>query len=348
MPLEAVRSRGLAEGSRPPGPGRLLLAGLGSIGKRHLDNLRALGESDVDLYRTGAGTLVDAPLPGLAIHRDLEAALSQRPRAVVVSNPTALHVPLALAAARAGAHLFIEKPLSDSLEGVAELEREVASRGLKVLVGFQFRFHPGLRQVHSWLQEGRIGPVVTARAHWGECLRSWHPWEDYRGSYSARRSLGGGVVLTLSHPFDYLRWLLGEVVAVSAQTGQLGGLEIEVEDTAHVLLRFASGAIGTVSLDYVERPPAHWLSIVGRRGRILWDNADGVARLYDAEGRARALWRPPLSFERNTLFLDEMRHFLRCLQDSAEPRCTLDDGVRALRICLAAHESAAAGRSVRV
>jgi predicted dehydrogenase len=336
------------ESHAAPGRGPLVVAGLGSVGKRHFDNLRGLGQTCLALYRTGRGTLKGGDPDGVPIDRDLSAVLARRPRAVIVSNPTALHIPFALAAARAGAHLFIEKPLSDSLEGVEDLRHEVKARGLKALVGFQFRFHPSLRQIKTWLDEEALGRIVSVHARWGECLRSWHPWEDYRGSYSALRKLGGGVVLTLCHPFDYLRWLVGEVVTVSAETAQLGGLEIEVEDSAQVILRFASGAIGSVNLDYVDRPPVHSLRILGRKGRITWDNADGVACLEGRDGRAVAHFRPPAGFERNTLFREEMRHFLRCLDDIDVPVCTVDDGIQALRIALAVIEAARSGRRVHV
>ncbi len=349
MSLELL-NRQAAEPRAAPirGTGPLLVAGLGSIGKRHFDNLRALGETSLALYRTGRGTLVEEDPRGVAVHRDLESALSAGPRAVIVANPTALHVPLALAAVRAGAHLLIEKPLSDSLEGVEELRMEIEARSLVALVGFQFRFHPALRKIKEWLEGRAVGRVVSVHARWGECLRGWHPWEDYRGSYSARRNLGGGVVLTLCHPFDYLRWLIGEIVTVSAEAAQLGGLGIEVEDTAAVLLRFATGAVGSVELDYVERPPVHTLRILGQRGRIHWDSASGVARLQDREGRVVESFVPDVGFERNSLFVAEMRHFLRCIAGHEPPECTIEDGIRALRVALAVGEAAASGRRVHV
>jgi predicted dehydrogenase len=349
MPAELL-NRQSAEPFAVPfqGTGPVLVAGLGSIGKRHLDNLRALGETRLALFRTGRGTLVNGDPDGVAVHRDLESALAGRPRAVIVANPTALHVPLALAAARSGVHLLIEKPLSDSLEGVLELRREIDARGLVALVGFQFRFHPALRKIKEWLAGSAVGRVVSVHARWGECLRGWHPWEDYRGSYSARRNLGGGVVLTLCHPFDYLRWLIGEIATVSAEAAQLGGLGIEVEDTAVVALRFATGAVGSVELDYVERPPVHTLRILGQRGRIHWDNASGVARLQDREGHVVASFAPGCGFERNSLFLAEMRHFLRCLAGEDSPECTVEDGIRALRVALAVGEAAASGRRIHV
>jgi predicted dehydrogenase len=324
----------------------LLVAGLGSIGRRHFQNLKALGCTDIILYRTERSTLPENELAGFPVEHDLEAAFDHHPLAVIVSNPTALHLPVALSAAQHGCHLFLEKPISHTMEGVKELLQEIERRRLWVLVGFQFRFHPALRQIKKWLDSGAIGKVVSAHVHWGEHLPNWHPWEDFRRSYSARSDLGGGVLLTLCHPFDYLRWLLGTVTFVSAITGRLGGLEIEVEDTAQVTLRFVSGALGNVYLDYVERPSAHWLHIVGQKGTIRWNGADGAADLYRVEIEGWESFAPPKGFERNTMFLEEMRHFLNCLSGKEEPLCTLQDGIHALKMALAAKRSAAERREV--
>jgi len=330
-----------------PAPARagFLVAGSGSIGRRHLENLRRLGETAATLYRTGrrdpAAPVVEAPQ-----QFDLARALASRPRAVLVCNPSALHLPVALAAARAGAHILVEKPLSHSLEGVDDLAAEVRRRRLVALMGFQYRFHPSLRRVKAWLEDGAVGDVVSARVHWGEDLASWHPGEDWRRGYAARADLGGGAVRTLCHPFDYLRWLLGEVESVVAELS--GTLGLDVEDVAHVSLRFASGALATVALDYIQRPRTHGLEIVGSRGRIRWADEDGVAYLHDAHRDRVTPFVPPAGFSRNSLFLDEMRHFLACLDGREEPQCPLADGRAALEVALAALRSAEEGRRIRV
>jgi predicted dehydrogenase len=308
-------------------------------------NLQALGVRDLLLYRTSDRPLpLDAPPPA---ERDWEQALARRPFATLVCNPTALHQPTALAAARAGSHLFVEKPISHSLDGVAALRAEVRRRGLVALVGFQFRFHPAIQKVKTWLEEGALGEVVSARAVWGEYLPDWHPGEDYRTSYSARRDLGGGALLTLCHPFDYLRFLLGEVEGVQAMATRRSGLVLDVEDVAHVLLRFASGALGAVSLDYATRPSTHGFEIVGQDALVRWSDTDGVARLLTKDGRVTRA-APPVGFSRNTMFVEEMRHFLRCLSGQEQPRCTLEDGERALRIALGARRAAESGECVGV
>jgi predicted dehydrogenase len=327
----------------------ILICGLGSIGRRHLRNLQTLGRDDVVLLRTGKSTLPEDELEGLPVESELDQALVRwRPEAVVVANPTALHLEVAIPSAEAGCHLLIEKPVSHTMEGIRDLREALKRGGGQVLVGFQFRFHPGLRAVKRLMEEGVIGRVISARAHWGEYLPNWHPWEDYRLSYSSRSDLGGGVVLTLSHPFDYLLWLVGEVDSVSAEIGTLGALELDVEDTAEVLLSFKEGILASVHLDYNQRPASHWLEIVGTEGTIRWDNSDGMVRYSAAVENQWHETPPPNGFERNDMFLDEMRHFLEIIDGKKAPLCTLEEGIRVLEIVLAVHESASRGRRISI
>ena len=327
---------------------RVLICGLGSIGRRHLRNLRAQGVEDIVLVRTGKSTLPDEELKGMPVEADVETALKRhRPQAVIVSNPTALHLDVAIPAARAGCHLLIEKPVSHSLVGLEELRSAVRTGGGQVLIGFQFRFHPGLRLAKQMVDGGAIGRPLSMRAHWGEHLADWHPWEDYRGSYAARADLGGGAVLTLCHPFDYLRWILGDVVAVSARTGRLSDLALGVEDVAEAVLEFQSGVLGSVHLDYYQRPACHWMEIVGTLGTVRWDNADGTLRSWVGEQDGWAVHPAPAGFERNDMFVAEMRHFLALVGGEAStPVCTLEDGERTLRLAIGVLDSSRERRLV--
>ncbi len=311
---------------------KILIAGLGSIGRRHLRNLVALGERDIILYRTHRSTLPDDELAPFVTETDLEAALAHKPEAVIIANPTALHLQVAIPAAQAGCSLLIEKPVSDSLQGMEALQRALERGGGRVLVGFQFRFHPALQMIAQLLREGSIGRPLTARAHWGEYLPGWHPWEDYRQSYAARADLGGGVVRTLCHPFDYLRWLLGECSLEWACTGKLGELDLEVEDTAEVGLRFENGALVSLHLDYNQQPPSHTLEINGTQGTLRFDNASGAVTLFQAGTKAWQTFPAPEGFERNWLFLEEMRHLLAVARFEAQPVCSLEDGIRVMEL----------------
>jgi predicted dehydrogenase len=327
---------------------KFLITGLGSIGRRHLRHLAALGETDISLYRTHRSTLPDDDLAEYPVETDLAAALARKPDAVIVSNPTALHLDVAIPAAEAGCHILLEKPVSDSLERLDELQGAAAANGSRILVGFQFRYHPGLNEIAEILASGRMGKPLSFRAHWGEYLPGWHPWEDYRQGYSARKDLGGGVILTLTHALDYLHWLLGPVEGVWAFSGKLSDLEMDVEDTAEIGMKFSGGAIGSVHLNYTQRPPRHQLEIVCTQGTIRWDHAGDALRVYSTEDEDWQDHPVPVGFERDDLFHAQMAHFLRVVSGEEAPHCRLEDGITALRLALAAHQSAQEGCLVKL
>ncbi|MBM3143741.1 MAG: Gfo/Idh/MocA family oxidoreductase [Chloroflexi bacterium] len=325
---------------------KFLIAGFGSIGRRHFRNLIALGERNILFLRSQHSTLPDDEIAGFPVETNIEAALAHKPDAVIVSNPTSLHLDVAIPAAEVGCHLLLEKPLSHSMARVDELQAAVERKCGRVLVGFQFRYHPQLRQIAALLADEAIGYPVSVQVIWGEYLPGWHPWEDYRQGFSARADLGGGVILTLTHPFDYLRWLLGDVAALWAFTGRVDDLEIAVEGVAEIGLRFANGVLGTVHLDYIQRPHTHRLELVGTQGTIRWDYLEGILQVFRASKEEWEVYLVPEGFERNQLFLDQMKHFLAVARGDEQPLCTLADGIWAQKLAMAAHESARSGRVV--
>src|SRR5688572_1281707 len=166
---------------------KFLIAGLGSIGRRHFRNLIALGENDVILLRTRKATLPDDELADYPVETGLHEALKKhKPDAVIISNPTAFHLDVAIPAAEMGCAILLEKPISHSMDGLDSLEDAIRKSGSKVLVAFQFRFHPGMIRAKQLIEEGEIGRIVSAHVHFGEYLPAWHPWEDYRKGYAAR------------------------------------------------------------------------------------------------------------------------------------------------------------------
>ena len=328
---------------------KFLIAGLGSIGRRHLRNLLTLGESDILLFRTLKSTLSDDELAAFPTFTNLNDALAQHPDAVIVTNPTACHLDVALPSAMAGCHLLLEKPVSNARdERVDALKRVVGEGDTQVLVGFQFRFHPVLMQLQKILAQEQLGPSYSFRCHWGEFLPNWHPWEDYRNSYAARKDLGGGVVNTLSHPLDYARWLFGEVQSLTAITGQVSNLAVNVEDIAEIILHFEGGTLGSLHLDYYQQPPSHWIEITCENGLIHWDNETGSATIHRVGDKLSEKINPPLNFTRNDLFLAEMQHFIQLIQGKGKSRCDLVDGIKALAITEAIHEAAESRAWVRL
>ena len=176
--------------------------------------------------------------------------------------------------------------------------------------------------------------------------------------FDAAAEGGLGVIVTLTHPLDYLRYLLGEVERLWSLNGHISPLELEgVEDTAEMGLKFTSGAIAGVHVNYFQRPPVHRLEIVGTSGTLDWDNSDGLLthyRMPDEFGLISAQPNPaqvkrytlPDGFERNHLFIAQTRHFLQVARGEAEPACSLEDGIRALEMALAAIESQKTGHLI--
>lgn len=327
----------------------LAVLGCGSIGTRHIANLQALHAGELCAFdpRPERRQAVQQRFHIEAIDT-LEEVWKRQPDVVLIAAPTSLHVPLALAAARHGCHLFIEKPLSDRLDNVNALLDLVSTQRLITLVGCNLRFHPGLQAVKQLLARQAIGRVVSARAEFGYYLPAWHPWEDYRATYSARRDLGGGVILDAIHEIDYLCWLLGEVEAVSCFSGKLSSLAIDTEDTAALILRFIDGTLGEIHLDYVQRSYTRQCHIVGEEGTIRWDYTSGEVRWYCAATQQWHRVTNPRGWETNQMYRDEMQHFLRCVAGEEVPSLDVNTAARVLRVALAAKSSAATGQVMQL
>ena len=330
----------------------VLVVGTGSIGKRHIANLLALGvRVSAFSYRAAAGDeTAQAVFQNPRVWRapELAQALAGDVGAVVVANRTDLHLEVALQAARLGKHLFVEKPLAVSLAGVSELQRLVAQRGLVVEAGFMLRRHPNLLWLQQYLAAGALGELFHARAAVGQWLPDWRPGSDHRQGYGAFRAQGGGVVFDLIHELDLVHWLLGPVADVSAMTRVVTSLGIETEAVAQIGLRLASGVLAQVHLDYVRPGYGRDMEIVARHGVLAWDYPAGTVSLDRAGAAPEIVHRVPAGFERNTMFREHMAHFLQRIQTPALPAVSsLTDAEAVLRLALATHLSSAERRHVR-
>jgi predicted dehydrogenase len=328
-------------------PLRALVVGLGSIGRRHARNWVALGLGPVAVCRQ-THTTQPEPL-GVAVQEftDLGRALAERPDVVLITNPTSLHVETACTALQAGAHLFVEKPLSHAFQGVADLIEEAKRRQKTLMVGYNLRFHPGLIRFKQLIEQGAIGQPVSARAEAGEYLPDWHPWEDYRASYSGRVDLGGGALLTFSHELDSLCWVLGAPSRVVAMAAHASLLEIATEDVAELVLQFPNRALASVHVDYLRRPPSRSLEIVGEEGVLRWEyDANRILRYAPGTRQWRVEEGDP-RFQRNDMYLAELQHFAACVRGELDrPLIDGQQGAAVLGITLAALKSSTAGRAI--
>lgn len=319
---------------------------MGSAGQRHLRNLRRLAGKDLELFALRESRhnrlIVNGDAKecasleahyGLRSFSDLTEALATAPDAVFVTNPSSKHMPVALAAANAGADLFIEKPLSHSSEGIEDLKYTATRKRLVALVAFQTRFHPLYAELKAALTGDPYGKVVSAHFHWGTFLPHHHPYEDYRTGYAARRELGGGVVLGLIHELDLICSFWGfpnQVHSVLAKSPQL---ETNVEDTALALMLFENrGHTFPVSLHltYAQVNEERTVKIQFERATLFCDWSNQSFHLHQID--RPSITKDFSNHSRNDLFLAEMREFLEARADRRQPSPGLADGIRSLKL----------------
>lgn len=320
--------------------------GQGSIGRRHAGLL----------LEEGCRVLAFDPSPaaeyaaGVEPAAGEEAALAEADAAVVAS-PTSEHLAQAERALTHGCHLLVEKPIA--LGAGPEVDALVAAAcdaGRVLAVAMNLRFHPGPAAVREVVTAGRIGRPLTARFSFGGYLPDWRPGTDYRRSYSARRELGGGVLLDVIHELDYAGWILGPAAEAGAWLGRVSDLELDVEDVVLAHVAYESGALASFELDYLDRSYRRGCRIVGSEASVEWDWSAGTVRLL---GPAGAVDERPAAKEFQPTYRAQARAWLAALragEQDLEGAGLVDgwDAAATLRLADAIRESAETGRRVAV
>src|SRR5262245_41033713 len=250
---------------------RCLVIGTGSIGQRHCRNLVSLGHEVLAWDSAQERRQDAAAIPGVHVGESLGPVLAAGAAAAFICTPPAHHVDLAAEALGAGAHLFIEKPIAHASAEVPALIEEAERRQRLIAVGFNLRCLPSLRHVKAAVDDRRVGRPLAVRAAFGGYLPDWRPGRDYRDNYAVSAALGGGILLDAIHELDYLGWLFGDAVEVFATAEHVSDLAGDTEDLAEVTVRFASGPLAQVHLDYVRRAYHRNLEVIGEDGVIVWD-----------------------------------------------------------------------------
>lgn len=319
---------------------RGLVVGLGSIGRRHLSNL-ASHEFEALAVVSSSATPNSLPA-GVSLYRNLKVAIQEhRPTFAIIANASPAHMQTALRLAEADAHLFIEKPLASDLEGADLLKKTCQKRELITLVGYSLRFLPILQRVRALLEQRVIGKPIFLSADVGQYLPDWRPGQDYRQTVSARRDLGGGALLELSHEIDYVRWLLGYPLSIFAMTSQSGLIEVDVEDTADILLNYGT-ARARIHLDFLERGKSRNCRIVGSEGTLQIDLIAGTINLLQAGSSVSLIEKPAVVDP----YKVSLAHFLECIASRQASQIPLSDGIATMELIEAARHSAKTGISI--
>ena len=330
---------------------KCLVIGCGSIGERHIRNLQKLSVDKILVCDTNSERLTYIEKNyRISAYTDLDEALQQKVDAAIICVSPNLHIPIALQCIKHDAHLFVEKPISHNLTGVDDVLEIANSKNLRVSVGYNLRFHPGLKLLKSLVDKGEIGRILSARLELGLYLPDWRP--DYQQMYIAKVETGGGVLLDHSHELDYIRWLMGEVQEVSCFTGKLHSLDLETEDLAEILLRFENGGIANLHFDIIQREYSRSCKLIGEKGILLWKYPESKVN-YFSEMKKDWQHIGPESAVGNeiiddNIYLEEMDHFLKTLHGKSSPLVSGSEARRVLEIALAAKQSDQSGQAIRL
>jgi len=318
---------------------RVLIVGSGSAGKKHLEVARQmLPQADLRVLRRHRAN-EESNLSNGCFY-EVEAALQFSPQIAVIANPAPLHVEISNRLASAGCHLLIEKPIAESTLGVEKLIRKAEDLKIVLQVGYNLRFLSCLQEFRRQIHMELIGRVLSVHVEVGQFLPSWRPREDYRKTVSANAELGGGVLLELSHEIDYMRWIFGEIAWVNAWTGRVGELQINVEDSAKIILGFKesgifSRGVATMSMDFIRKDPVRNCLAVGSQSSLRWNGIGGTVEKYSTESKS---WVTIFKKENavQQTYVSEWKSFLDSVDSDQRPEVTGYDGLAVLKVVEAA------------
>lgn len=342
---------------------KVLFVGLGSAGQRHLRNFKKMFGNDVTImaYRVRRlqrmfddnmciqeGKELEQEF-GIKVYSNYDEALETKPDIVFITNRNSEHMEYALKAAQIGSHLFIEKPISDTLEKTDILDAIMKKNKRIAYVGYQNRLHPCIKRAKEILDEKMLGNIYMVYSEIGEYLPKMHPWEDYRNMHEANSKLGGGVVICQLHELDYLYYLFGMPTEIYGVGGKRSSLEIDVEDSATAICKYNDGKnefAVNVHMDFLQSPPVRHCKIAGEFGRFEFDLINNEYNLYFTDGRTEH--KKYNEFKRNDMFLEELELFMEAVTKKEQSPLDIPEGKKSIEIALAIKESIATGKAVKL
>lgn len=323
---------------------RFVVVGLGSMGKRRIRNLIALGEREI----VGVDQRQDrrqeaADLYQIATCESVEDGMASDPDAFIISTPPDHHTEYALFAAQQGRHFFTEASVLD--DRLADLESESLKQGIVAAPSCTMRFHPAIVKAKEVLDSNTVGQVLAFTHHFGEYLPRWHPWEDYRDFYVSRRMTGACREIV---PFElvWLIWLCGNAEVISSFKSQTGSLDVDIDDVYQIILRFGSGCLGHLQVDVLQRVGYRQSRFICSEGVISWDWDARKLLVYNDDGTWKEYADTYTNASVEGFYIDEMAAFLSAIRGEQPWPYSLADDRRILKMLRAAEYSAESGQHV--
>jgi predicted dehydrogenase len=324
---------------------KILIVGYGSIGKRHISNLSKIGKLKI-IVLTKRKKDNFLKKNNCSIFSKIEDCLKEYPDAAIICNETSMHVKIATKLAKNNIHMFIEKPLSNSLIEINQLKKIVKSKRIITHVGCVLRFHPILKKTKEIIEKKSIGKIKFVHAENGSYLPDWHPNEDYKKSYAVRSDSGGGVILTCIHELDYLIWLFGKIDTIISTNRKIGGLGIKVDDFSTSILEFSNKTIGEMHLDLFQIPKSRFCNIISEKGKLEVNFEKNQLQFYSNKNKKLKSIIRVKDFNKNNMYLDEMEYFLKCIKYNKRSFNDINFGEKVLKTALLIEKSSIRNRKL--
>ncbi len=282
---------------------KILICGAGSIGTRHAKNLIAL-KHDVAFYTKRE----KSPIKNTLCFKKLTDAFAKfKPEITYITNVTSLHIKTALYAAKKNSAIFIEKPLANKKTNVKKLINIIKKKKIINMVGYMMRFHPAITIIKKMIIKKELGKIFHFYSEWGEYLPNWHKNENYKKSYAAKKNLGGGAALTLSHDLDLVFYLFRGIKNATISKTNIG-LNINAETSANLFIEFKNKISGLVHLDYLQKKKSRYLKIIGTKKIVEFFYDKNYIKIYNYK---KNVYKKFKKFKRNDMFVLQTKYFLK-------------------------------------
>jgi predicted dehydrogenase len=337
--------------SKKYGKFSVLVIGCGSIGERHIFNLKSLGIENISIYdENQKRTKILAEKYHVNQSSDILSGLSSDPDFSIVSTPPISHLSIAKQCLKYNSHIFLEKPLSHELKGIKSFLTKADSQKIKVGVGYNFRFNPGLIFIKNFLKKKK--PPILISSMVGNHIKNWRPNSNYKHHYVLKK--GGGIILDASHEYDFIRWILDDkVTSVFCQSIKTPKLSKTTESLACIFLKFQKGTIANLVLDYVRPSYQRKMQIINENYEINWNFQPNSSswKKYDSLAKTQVTYnhqRKDFNQLINKLYKYEIQSFLNSIINNQKPIVDGWDAFETLKIGIAALTSSHSNKIIKL
>ena len=321
---------------------RFVVIGNGSMGKRRISHLKTLRAGTVFGYDVRKDRREEAESKfAIPTIKSVDELIKNNPDAVFICTPPAEHMFYIKLAIKNKWHFMCENPIWHRLQDADEICRSVKANHLIANVSCNLRFHKSIIKMREIIKSNLIGNVLSGWVEIGEWLPDWHPWEPYTDYYPAHSNRGGG--LDSICDLDWIIDLFGKVERIACMADKKTGLDIDTNDIILMTLKFYNGPIINLHSDMVQRSYTHDAKFIGQEGTVIWRCSERAVYLYTVTNKKWSIFKEPYKRQgkewAESMYLEDTRHFLKCLKGKAKPLNTIEDNMYALSIVLGALNS---------